>query len=403
MAVTLITGVYGAVLAAISRFDLLSSITAVQTVLRAGGVLLILHSGRGLIAMAYWELIVLALAGIATVALALKTFPSSRTQPQKPENSQLRALWSYSLTTFVFMIAVQIVINTDSMVISAFLSVSLVTFYSLGSSLVTYSSQVASAVSSTFVPLASGLEAAGRMDELRQMLLRGTQAMLGLTLPIALALVFRGQTFIDIWVGPHYGQISETVLRILMISLFFAMADSTAGAIMMAIDKHKPVARWAVYEALLNLGLSIVLAKTVGLYGVAWGTALSMAFTHLAFWPFYNRDVLQIPIRTYLWDGWGKITLCSLPFGLASLLAERYWHASTLPVFFGQILATLPIYAICVLAMYHKEARAWLARRRRRRTGLGRRSVKLFHIGKEAAVHKSEEGPQRKLAAEGRP
>jgi O-antigen/teichoic acid export membrane protein len=357
VSVTLISGVFGAVLAAIHRFDLLSTVTMCQTIARACGVLLILRSGRGLISMAFWELAVITAAGGLTCIIALKKLPAARPRMSRPDSSVLRTLWSYSLTTFVFMIAVQIIINTDSLVIGACLSLSMVTFYSIGSSLVSYATQVAGAVSSTFTPIASNLEASGRSNELEGMLLRGTQAMLGLALPIAIALTFRGGTFISIWMGPQYGVVSEMVLRILMISLFFSMGDATAGSIMMAIDKHKPMTRWAVYEAVLNLGLSIVLAKKVGLYGVAWGTSISMAFTHLAFWPRYVRGTLHTPIKTYLWQGWGRIVLASVPFAITCAVAEHFWHPRSLPVFFAQILVTLPVYAIGVLVVFRNESK----------------------------------------------
>src|SRR5208282_3986762 len=54
VAVSLVSGVFGAVLAAIHRFDVLSTLTMVQTLARAGGVVLILRSGRGLVTLAYW-------------------------------------------------------------------------------------------------------------------------------------------------------------------------------------------------------------------------------------------------------------------------------------------------------------------------------------------------------------
>src|SRR6185437_15286960 len=58
VAITLVSGVFGAVLAATNRFDVLSSISAVQTVARAGGVILILSTGHGLVPLAYWEVAV---------------------------------------------------------------------------------------------------------------------------------------------------------------------------------------------------------------------------------------------------------------------------------------------------------------------------------------------------------
>ncbi len=356
VAITLVSGVFGAVLAATHRFDVLSSISAIQTLARACGVILILSTGHGLITLAYWESIVALVGGLATVGIALKLFPPCRVRVTRPDITILRMIWSYSLTTFIFIIAVQIITNTDNLVVGAFLSVGMVSFYSIGGSLMSYSSQVVSAVSTTFTPMASNLEATGQSEGLQRLLFRGTQATLGIALPISFALALRGKTFIGLWIGPQYSEISGTVLQILIISQFFGIADGTAASIMMAIDKHKPIAQWAVFEALLNLGLSIFLVKTIGIYGVAWGTSIAIAFVHLSFWPRYVRKVLGIPAMKFLWEGWIKITLCSIPYAFACALTDRRWHARNIAEFFAQIIFILPIYAICVLAMFRGEA-----------------------------------------------
>ncbi len=365
--ISLVSGVFGAVLSAINRFDVLSSVTMMQTVARATGVVLILRSGRGLITLAYWELTIVTLVGVVTSSAALRLFPACRVRIARPDLKILKTIWSYSFTTFVFIIAVQIIVNTDNLVVGAFLSIGLVTSYTIGSSLVNYAAQVVGALSTTFTPLASGLEASGRSEDLQRLLFRGTQATLGLALPISVALFFRGKTFISLWMGPQYAQVSGTILQILMVSLFFSIANSTAGSIMMAIDKHKPVARWAVIEAAINLVLSLLLVKTIGIYGVAWGTTIAMTFVHLTFWPRYVKQILNVSARAYVWDGWLKITLCSVPFGIVCALADRFWAAHNLLTFFAEILVTLPIYVLCVLLAFRTQARGlylkWLSSR----------------------------------------
>jgi O-antigen/teichoic acid export membrane protein len=358
VALTLISGVFGAVLAAIHRFDVLSLVSASQTLARAAGVILILTSGHGLITLAFWEVSISLLGGLTTMGMALKLFPPCRARLARPDKGILKMIWSYSFTTFIFIIATQIIINTDNLVIGAFISVGMVAFYSIGGSLMSYSTQVVTSVSTTFTPMASNMEAAGRAEGLQRLLLRGTQGTLAILLPISLALVLRGKTFIGLWMGPQYSEISGTVLQILIVSQFFGIADGTAASIMMAIDKHKPVARWAVAEAVLNLGLSIVLVKTIGIYGVAWGTSIATAFVHLVFWPRYVRKVLGVPVRRFLWEGWMKITLCSIPYALVCAVTDRYWHASNLAVFFAQIIAILPVYVVCVLAVFRSEVKS---------------------------------------------
>jgi O-antigen/teichoic acid export membrane protein len=367
VAVTLVSGVFGAVLAATHRFDILSSLSALQTLARAGGVIVILKTGHGLVPLAIWELTIITLSGLAAAVAALKTFPPSRVRIARPDISLVKQIWAYSFTTFVFIIAVQIIVNTDNLVVGSFISVGIVAFYSIGASLVNYAGQVVSSMSTTFTPLASNMEAGGRSADLRRLLLRGSQAALGIALPICIALAFRGRTFINLWMGPEYGAISEKIVQILLISQFFSVANGTAASIMMAIDKHKPLARWSVVEAALNLGLSLILVKTVGLYGVALGTTIAMVFVHLAFWPRYVRKILHVPIHTFIWEGWLKMTVCSIPYAIACILTDRLWHPSNMLVFFVQIAAILPIYALCVIAIFNKETRSlitkWMASR----------------------------------------
>lgn len=72
--ISLISGVFGAVLAAINRFDVLSSVTMAQTIARAAGVIAILRNGLGLVSLAYWEFTIIVLSGVATCVMALKIF-----------------------------------------------------------------------------------------------------------------------------------------------------------------------------------------------------------------------------------------------------------------------------------------------------------------------------------------
>jgi O-antigen/teichoic acid export membrane protein len=369
VAITLLAGVFGGVLAAIHRFDVLSSITIGQTLARAVGVVLILRSGRGLVALAWWEFVVVLLSGLATWVTAAGLMPAIRGRIRKPHLETLKMIWSYSFTTFLIVIAVQIVFYTDNLVVGALLSVGYVAYYSIGGSLAMYSGQVASALGTTFIPMASRMDAAGQPEELKKLLLRGTQAALALVLPIHATLLLRGKTFIGLWMGHQYSEISGTVLQILVISQFFTVANSTASQIAFGTAKHKAVARWAMIEAVANLTLSAILAKTIGVYGVAWGTSISMAVIHLIFWPRHVREMVGVPVGRYLWDGWGKVSLCVIPFGLASAWVDRSFHAGNMVAFFGQVLLTLPVYAVVLGLVFRGETAGVLRKWRASRVG----------------------------------
>ena len=97
----------------------------------------------------------------------------------------LKKIWSYSLTTFIFIIAVQIITNTDNLVVGAFIGVQIVAFYAIGGSLMDYSWRVVSAVSTTFTPIASTQKLRAKDEDLRRFPLRGTQATLAIAIPIS--------------------------------------------------------------------------------------------------------------------------------------------------------------------------------------------------------------------------
>jgi len=367
VAITLLSGVFGGVLSGINRFDILSSLTMTQTLGRAIGVILIIRSGHGLISLAYWEFTVVLATALLTWGATLRIYPPSRVRLHRPDLATLKMIWSYSFKTFVIIVAVQIVFYTDNLVVGAFISVGAVTLYSIAGSLAMYSGQVATSMGATFIPMASGFDAAGQTSDLRKLLLRGTQAALGLMLPIGLTLLLRGKTFIGLWMGPQYREASGTVLQILLISQFFTIANVTAGQIAYGVDKHKAVAKWAAIEAAFNLGLSLILVKICGLYGVAWGTSISQAIIHLIFWPRYVKREMGIPVRIYLWEGWMKITLCSVPFGIACVLVDRLRPVNSMIQFFIQVLLTLPVYFLGVLILFYKPIlnifREWRASR----------------------------------------
>ncbi|HEV2117522.1 MAG TPA: flippase [Terriglobales bacterium] len=355
IAINLSFGVFAGVLAALHRFDWLSGITMAQTTFRAVGMVVLLSRGHGIIALAIWEVCTALLTRSLQVITAFRIYPQLRLLLRTPSRETLRKLWSYSVYTFIINVAVQIAYYTDNVVVGAFLSTTAVTFYAIGGSLLAYARQAVNAMTQTFTPLASSYEAEGRMDSLRRLLIHGTRAALVVSLPIELALFFRGHTFIRLWMGEQFAHPSGTVLQILLISLIFTSANTTSYGIVTGIAKHQRVAYWGIVEAALNLALSIVLVRYIGIYGVAWGTTLPNLFVEVVLWPPYVCRLVQMPLRHYLWQTWLRTGLASLPFAAGCYLADRHWQARNLPEFFLQIAALLVLFAFGLLLIYRNE------------------------------------------------
>ncbi len=362
LALTLILDVYGAVLAALHRFDVISYWTIAQLLLRAGGLVWLLLAGHGILALAVWELATTLIAKLGILLQTLRVYPQLLL-PIERRAGTLRKIWGYSFWVFVNSIACQLVYATDNLVVGAMVAPAAVTFYTIGSSLLSYSGQVVSSVTTTFTPIASGLDAEGKLGQLRRLLIQGTTLSLALILPTTLALFFRGGTFIRLWMGAHYAVVSETVLRILFINIVLTAATVTASQICYGMGRHKTQAIWAAITGAANLALSIGLAAAWaprglawGDYAVAWGTAVPALAMNLVFWPIYVRKVLGVRVRDFVWHAWLRIALASIPYAIACWWTERIWPAHNLVYFFLQIAVVLPAYILPVAAMFWKDA-----------------------------------------------
>ena len=341
-AVTMSFGVIGVILSAVNRYDLVSGVGLIQLLIRVIAVILVLRAGFGIVAIAGSELLASLVANLLLLLIARKVYPELEIRLTKPRREILRQLWSYSVYSFLLIVAIQLVYQTDNLVVGAFVSASAVTFYSIGNSLCRYTQQVVSAMTITFTPAASSYEAADDSARLRRLFFNGTVASMVLALPILLTLIFRGANFIGLWIGPQYSGISGNVVKILACGLIFSLANSTAASIALGIEKHKTVARWAIAEAFANLSLSIILARGLGIVGVAFGTLAPSLVVHLILWPRYLPQLVHVSRAEVFRKVWGPLFLCSLPFALASYAMDRLWPARNLVVFLLQTAASCP-------------------------------------------------------------
>ena len=368
VAMNLWCGVFGGVLVALHRYDMTSSVSIVQTCVRAAGIVYLLRTGHGILGLAIWDLCTWSISNTVLILLCFRVYPQLKVVFTRPDRETFLKLWNYSLYAFLINIAIQVTYYTDNMVVGAFLSPGAVTLYAIGGILITYARQIVSSMTTTFTPLASTFEAEGSDDNLRRLLIHGTRAALIVSLPIEVALFFRGHTFIRLWMGDQYAQVSGTVMQILLLSVVFGSATTTAGGIVYGMGQHKRIAFWGIGEAAANLILSIILVRRIGVYGVAWGTAIPSVVIEVLFWPVFISRLVKISVRTFLWETWFRPAVAIVPFSLACVAVERYWPARNLLWFFLQIAVLLPLVPLAVALVFRKEVetqvRAWIKRRK---------------------------------------
>jgi O-antigen/teichoic acid export membrane protein len=371
LAVTITFGIFGAVLSALQRFDLLCGVSITQTAVRTAGTIWLLKSGYGIVALAMWEFFVVILANTALTALAMYVYREIRVIFRRPDAATLRQLGGYSFYLIAVNACHQVINYTDNLVVGAFISAAAVTFYTIAGGLLEYGRQMVSALGLAFLPLASSMDARGQKDQLRNLLVQGTCATLLVGLPIYTALFFRGHTFIGLWLGQEYADVSGNILRVLLVGQIFLIAQYTNYNILCALGKQKPLALRLAAEAVANLILSVVLARRIGLMGVAIGTLIPSVINHALFGSRYLCGLLEVPVSQFVWRSWARSALAVLPFGFACYLTDHLWVAASMIQFMLQIAVIMPVFLLGVALVFWKEtsehfvaAQNWLARLR---------------------------------------
>jgi O-antigen/teichoic acid export membrane protein len=323
-------------------------------VIRAAGVVIVLRSGHGIVAIAMCEFAAALVGNLMLMWLARRVYPELRLRLGKPKPGILRSLWTYSFYAFLTTIAVQLVYQTDNLVVGTFISAAAVTFYSIGNTLCRYTDQFAGVMTMTFVPAASTYEASGHTEGLRSLYYTGTRATLGLALPILITLIIRGHTFIGLWMGPDYAHLAGNILIILAFPIMFSYANRTAVSIAFGIEKHKKSAIWAIGEGVANLALSIALVHWFGIYGVAVGTMIPSLFVQLFLWPRFVHELVGVKASDVYLRVWAPMFLAAVPFAIVSYAVNEYFPTRSVLIFMLQSAAMLPVFVGVIALIYRR-------------------------------------------------
>ena len=360
-AVTMSMGVVGGVLSALNRYDLWNTVLLFQTAIRAGGAVYVLRTGHGIVAIGVCELIAAIAGNLLMVWIAHRLYPQLKVRLTKPQRGTLRQIWTYSSFAFLNTVAVQLVYQTDNLVVGAFVSAAAVFTYGIANSqLLRNANFLINSMGNTFVPAASTYEASGDTTSLRNLYTYGTRMTMVISLPILLTFITRGSTFIGLWLGPKFAHDSGLILVILSIPMIFSHANRTASAVAFGIEKHKATASATMVEGVANLALSIFLVRWhhLGIYGVAIGTLVPGVLIQLVFWPRYISRLVGLSAFEVIWKVWGPMFLAAAPFTALSYWVDHTFHPHHLVTFFLQVAATLPVFLLCVALCFRDYLRA---------------------------------------------
>ena len=167
------------------------------------------------------------------------------------------------------------------------------------------------------MPAVASLLAARDMKALDRLKYDGTRLHIAAILPITLLAWIHARPFLTLWMGNTLGEdaASKAFLMRLFLVATIPLILSVPVQIAFGMNKPRVIALAALFGALVNLPLSLILTLRLGVAGVIWGTVLTTLFSNLLIPGVYVFRELDIKPRLFL-----SRTLSAPTFGALALV-----------------------------------------------------------------------------------
>ena len=353
----------------LQRYDLYNAVGVVGTIATAGGMVLVVLAGGGVVGMACTAIVVTAATRWAYHRLARRAAPGLRFGWRGASRPAARRLLTFGAASFAYRLGSRLGTRSDEFVIAAFLPVGAIAPYAIARRLAEAAQIVADQFLKVIIPLASELEALGEAERLRALYLHGSRITLGIVVPAAVLLVRYAEAVLTAWVGPAFAG-AAGLAAILAVACLLETSQWAAGAVLEGIARQRVLAVTAMGAGILNVALSIALVRPLGLAGVALATLVANAIAALGVALPYTLRTLRIPAGDVVRETWAPALVPALPMGAALFAVERLIGATAIGSAAVAALAGGAAYVAAYLAMPAARAeRAAVGRGLRRAAG----------------------------------
>lgn len=199
---------------------------------------------------------------------------------------------------FIHKISTYVLEQTSPLIIYAFVSLSMVTYYSNYMIIIGYTAILLNSVFDSMGASIGSVVAENNKPHIIRVFDELFTSRLWLSAIVCFTVYITISPFISLWIGEKY-LLSQNTLILLLISLYIRMTrtviDSFKQAYMLFGDIWAPIT-----EAVLNLGCSIILGYYWGLNGILLGVNISLIIVVLIWKPYYTfKKGFQTSVTKY--------------------------------------------------------------------------------------------------------
>jgi len=322
MAIGFPMSVFGAVTTARQRFALTGSIAIAAALVQGAVTFIVLRAGYGLVPLVGATSAVGVFSYLGYAAAARYAFPALSLSPRRFSSRRVREVTTFSFYLFLISIAMYLATSVDNIVIGAWIGTTAIAVYTVAARLSDYQRQLCGQFTGLLFPLVVRFHASQDAAALRATLLDGTRIALALVTGCALCMIAFGRQVVEVWMGAGFEQ-ATGALYVLAAAGIVMVAQGPTGTILLGTGHHRLVAWASIAEIASNAVLSAVLVRSMGLTGVALGTAVPYAVLNLFLLVPIACRAVQVGILDFLRVVAAPTAVASIAGGAAAMVFLR--------------------------------------------------------------------------------
>lgn len=234
----------------------------------------------------------LVLYGVARGRIGLRIlFPYT-------EFATFKFISNFSFFMFLSSLIAIFLYQVHNIIIGYFISMSAVSVYAVAYNLQNYFRVINSTIGGPSWIVASEMEGAYDYERQKQLLFKGTKFMSAVFLPLIIIVFVFAKPFINYWMGPSFRESILPARIIILFWLFTGTSELATGLLSAKGVVRRPLII-LLATAVLNLLISILFIKPLGIIAVALGLAVSTIFVAFPLYLRLSLRTLNVTFKEY--------------------------------------------------------------------------------------------------------
>lgn len=309
LAISFPFSIYSSILSAYEKFNFLKIVGIFRTIMAPVLIVPFLIFGFKAIAVVCIHCAVNLVCVIATYLYCKKEI-KVKIDLFKFDKKLLKEVFAYSFFIFLGMVVDQVNWNVDKFILGSINGTTEVSIYSTATIINNMFITLSVTISGVMLPKMSKMVNASATNvELTDELIKVGRLQYYIIFFICSSFILFGREFIHIWAGKNYDK-SYFITLILVLPVTIPLIQNLGISILQAKNMHKFRSIMAFFITILNVIISIPLAKLYGGIGTAIGTAIAIIILNIFIMNVYYHKKVGLDIIKF----WKVIFLMSLKF-----------------------------------------------------------------------------------------